>query len=53
MQTKCEWQMSIASENNENLEKIEGFDKDLANENILRAKSYIKEQDEELSLIHI
>jgi len=38
---------SIASENNENLEKIEGFDKDLANEIILRSKNYIKEQDEE------
>ena len=38
---------SIASESPENLEKIEGFDNELANEIILRSTNYIKEQDEE------
>ena len=38
---------SIASETSENLEKIEGFDDDLANEIVLRAQKCIKEQDEE------
>ncbi len=38
---------SIASEKLENLEKIEGFDSDLANEIILRASNFIKAQDEE------
>ena len=38
---------SIANENIENLEKIEGFDKDLSEEIITRAKNYIKEQNEE------
>ena len=38
---------SIASENEENLEKIEGFDKELASEIILRANNYIKEQENE------
>ncbi len=38
---------SIASETNENLEKIEGFDNELANEIITRAKNSIKVQDEE------
>ena len=38
---------SIASESPENLEKIEGFDNELANEIILRSKNYIKEQEEE------
>ena len=38
---------SIASEKSENLEKIEGFDSDLANEIVLRAENYIKAQDEE------
>ena len=37
---------SIASESTENLEKIEGFDNELANEIILRSSNYIKEQDE-------
>ena len=37
----------IASESEENLEKIEGFDNDLANEISLRAKNYISEQDQE------
>ncbi len=36
---------SIASENSENLEKIEGFDNELANEIIQRANNYIKEKD--------
>ena len=34
---------SIAAENLENLEKIEGFDSDLSSEIILRAKNYLKE----------
>jgi transcription termination/antitermination protein NusA len=38
---------SIASETSENLEKIEGFDEELANEIVLRATNYIKKQDEE------
>ncbi len=38
---------SIANEKSENLEKIEGFDYDLANEIVLRAENYIKAQDEE------
>ena len=38
---------SIAAETIENLEKIEGFDNDLANEIISRATNYIKEKDEE------
>ena len=38
---------AIASETIENLEKIEGFDSDLANEIISRAKNYINEKDEE------
>ena len=38
---------SIASENSENLEKIEGFDKELAKEIMLRAKNYIKHQEQE------
>ena len=37
----------IASESEENLEKIEGFDNDLAKEIITRASNYIKDQDEE------
>ena len=37
----------IANENSENLEKIEGFDNDLSNEIIERAKNYIKEKNEE------
>ena len=37
----------IASESEENLEKIEGFDNDLAKEIISRAKNYIKDQNEE------
>ena len=37
----------IASESEENLEKIEGFDNDLAKEIITRASNYIKAQDEE------
>ena len=37
----------IASESEENLEKIEGFDNDLAKEIISRATNYIKDQDEE------
>ncbi len=37
----------IASESEENLEKIEGFDNDLAKEIISRASNYIKDQDEE------
>ena len=35
----------IASESEENLEKIEGFDNELANEIIQRANNYIKEKD--------
>ncbi len=38
---------SIASETEENIEKIEGFDADLAKEILQRAKAYLKEQDEE------
>ena len=38
---------SIANENSENLEKIEGFDNDLSNEIISRAINYIKEKDKE------
>ena len=38
---------SIANENAENLEKIEGFDNDLSNEIIMRASNYLKEQGEE------
>ena len=38
---------SIASENNENLEKIEGFDKNLAEELLLRSKNYILAEEEE------
>ena len=38
---------SIVSETPENLEKIEGFDSDLANEIISRAKNSMKEQAEE------
>ncbi len=38
---------SIASESLENIEKIEGFDSDLAKEILDRAKNYLKEQDEE------
>ncbi len=38
---------SIVSETPENLEKIEGFDSDLANEIILRAKNAMQEQEEE------
>ena len=37
----------IASESVENLEKIEGFDNDLAKEIISRASNYIKDQNEE------
>ncbi len=37
---------SIASEKVENLEKIEGFDEDLANEINSRASNYIREQEE-------
>jgi len=38
---------SIAAENLENLEKIEGFDSELANEILLRAKNAMKAQEEE------
>ncbi len=38
---------SIATETLENIEKIEGFDNELANEILDRAKNYLKEQDEE------
>jgi N utilization substance protein A len=38
---------SIALESIENLEKIEGFDSELANEIFLRSKNSIKEQEEE------
>ena len=38
---------SVASEISENLEKIAGFDKELAKEIILRANNYIKYQDAE------
>jgi len=37
----------IASESIDNLEKIEGFDKDLASELISRAQNYLKEQNAE------
>ncbi len=37
---------SIANETIENIEKIEGFDSELANEILERSKNYIKEQDE-------
>ena len=37
---------SIASETLENIEKIEGFDSDLAKEILDRSKTYLKEQDE-------
>ncbi|MDC0037202.1 transcription termination factor NusA [Alphaproteobacteria bacterium] len=37
----------IVSESEENLEKIEGFDNDLAKEIISRATNYIKDQNEE------
>jgi N utilization substance protein A len=37
----------IASENYENLEKIEGFDQDLAKELIERSSNYLSKQDEE------
>ena len=36
---------SIVSETAENLEKIEGFDEELANEIVLRAKNALKEQE--------
>ena len=38
---------SIANENNENLEKIEGFDESLAKEIIMRANNYLHEKNEE------
>ena len=38
---------SIANETKENLEKIEGFDEELANEIVLRAKNALKEQEVE------
>ena len=38
---------SIASETSENLEKIEGFDSDLANEIVLRSQNSMKAQEEE------
>ena len=38
---------SIASESLENIEKIEGFDTDLAKEILERSKNYLKEQNEE------
>ena len=38
---------SIASETLENIEKIEGFDNDLAKEILERSKNYLKDQDEE------
>ena len=38
---------SIVSETSENLEKIEGFDTELANEIVSRAKNALKELDEE------
>ncbi len=37
---------SIATESIENIEKIEGFDSDLAKEILERAKNYLKEQEE-------
>ena len=36
---------SIANETSENLEKIEGFDEELANEIVVRAKNSLKEQE--------
>jgi N utilization substance protein A len=42
---------SIAFETAENLEKIEGFDEDLANEIVTRAKKSMKEQEEEYQKI--
>jgi len=38
---------SIASESAENLEKIEGFDSELANEIVLRAQNFMEEQKQE------
>ena len=38
---------SIANESLENIEKIEGFDNELANEILSRAKNYIKDEDDE------
>ncbi|MBI05004.1 MAG: transcription termination/antitermination protein NusA [Pelagibacteraceae bacterium] len=38
---------SISSETVENIEKIEGFDTELANEIILRANNFLKDQDTE------
>ncbi len=38
---------SIASETSENLEKIEGFDSELANEILIRANNSIKEQEQQ------
>ncbi len=38
---------SIASESLENIEKIEGFDHDLATEILSRSKSFLKDQDEQ------
>ena len=38
---------SIASETLENIEKIEGFDNELASEILNRSKNYMKDQDEE------
>ena len=38
---------SIASETLENIEKIEGFDNELASEVLKRSQNYIKDQDEE------
>ena len=38
---------SIATENIDNIEKIEGFDSDLANEILERSKTYLKEREEE------
>ena len=44
---------SIASENLENIEKIEGFDSDLASEIISRAKNYLEElQQSNLKLVN-
>ena len=37
---------SIANETLENIEKIEGFDSDLASEILERSKNYIKDQEE-------
>ncbi len=38
---------SIASETHENIEKIEGFDSDLASEIIERSKNYLKDKEEQ------